>query len=200
VNKYTHLGQRVYGRWSLGYYEEMFAGTGGQVLYLPAAGNWAMDVSVDWLRQRAPEKSLGFRDYTVVTALGAFHYRLPVWGLTATARAGRFLAKDEGVRFELKRRFRSGVEVGAWYTVTNGKDTTPPGSPDNPYRDKGVFISVPLASMLTRDTQALAELSLAPWTRDVGQMVESPGDLYRLFERRLMLDSAEHTPLTDFAR
>jgi hypothetical protein len=30
------------------------------------------------------------------------------------------------------------------------------------------------------DTQSIAGFSLAPWTRDVGQMVVSPGDLARI--------------------
>jgi hypothetical protein len=200
LNKYAQLGRGVYSRWSAGYYEEMFAGAGGQVLYLPSGGNWAADLSVDWLRQRDPSADLTFTDYSVVTALAGLHYRLPSLGLTATVRAGRFLAKDDGARFELKRRFQSGIEIGAWYTVTNGNDITSPGSPGNPYHDKGVFMSVPLSSMLTKDTQAAANLSAAPWTRDVGQMVESPGDLYRLFERRLMLDAGDIDPLTDFTQ
>ena len=200
LNKYTLLGERVFSRVSAGYYEEMFAGVGGQVLYLPRDGDWAVDLSVDWLRQRSPEGYLGFRDYSVLTALGGLHYRLPAMGLTATARAGRFLAKDNGVRFELKRRFRSGVELGAWYTVTDGDDTTPPGSPSDPYYDKGIYMLVYLNAMLTRDTQALAAMSIAPWTRDVGQMVVSPGDLYNLVERPLMLDGSETGPLTDFGK
>jgi len=198
LNQYTHPATRVYGRLSAGYYEEMYGGTGGQWLYLPEQGNWAVDLSVDWLKQRDPDNSLDFRSYSVITALGSVHYRVPRLGLTATTRMGRFLARDEGARFELKRRFRSGVEVGAWYTLTNKEDITSPGSPENPYHDKGIFISVPLSSMLTRDSQDRANLSLAPWTRDVGQMVESPDDLYRLLERPLMLDSSEYTPLTDF--
>src|SRR6185503_6926761 len=103
--------------------------------------------------------------------------------VTATLRAGRFLAKDEGVRAEVKRRFGSGFEVGAWYTVINGNDITPPGTPSNPYYDKGIFMSMPLETLLPYDTQASAAFSLAPWTRDVGQMVVSPGDLARIVER-----------------
>jgi hypothetical protein len=110
------------------------------------------------------------------------HYHWPAYGVTATARAGQFLARDDGIRYELKRRFRSGVEVGAWYTITNGHDITGPGSPDEPYRDKGVFLTIPLSSMLTMDTQETAHLSLSPWMRDVGQMVVPPDDLYRLVE------------------
>jgi Exopolysaccharide biosynthesis protein YbjH len=187
VNQYLEPRQRVYARLSAGIYELMFAGAGGQVLYLPERGRWAADLSVDWLQQRSADRIFGFRDYNTVTALGAFHYRLP-WGLTATARAGRFLAKDTGVRFELKRRFRSGITFGAWYTRTNGNDDTPPGSPGDPYYDKGIFMSIPLGSMLTRDTRARSELALSPWTRDVGQMVVSPGDLYTTVERGLALD------------
>jgi hypothetical protein len=191
VNQYLQPAERVYGRLSAGYYEEMFAGTGGQLLYLPEQKPWAVDVSLDWLQQRATDGGFGFRSYDTVTALGAFHYRIPALGLTATARAGRFLARDKGVRFELKRRFRSGITLGFWYTRTDGDDITPPGSPGDPYYDKGIFASIPLGPMLTRDTQARANIALAPWTRDVGQMVVSPGDLYTRFERTLMLDNAD---------
>ena len=200
LSRYFQPSQRTYGRVSAGYYESMYAGLGGQLLYLPEVGDWATDMSVDWLRQREPGKSVGFRDYSVTTVLGAFHYRFPEFGVTTTARIGRFLAKDEGVRFELKRRFRSGVEIGAWYTYTNEKDITNPGTPENPYYDKGVFMMIPLSSMLTKDTQQRATLSIADYTRDVGQMVESPGDLYRLVERPLMLDSGAHSPLTGLAQ
>jgi len=200
LNKYSQLAERVYGRLSAGYYEEMFAGAGGQVLYLPRRGNWAADLSVDWLRQRAPDKDFGFTDYSVATALLAFHYRIPDYGITATARVGRFLAKDEGVRFELKRRFHSGIEAGIWFTRTNENDMTNPNRPKEQFLDRGLFISVPLASMLTKDTQEQANLAIVEATRDVGQMVESSGDLYRLFEQRMALDAGEIGLLTDFAK
>src|SRR5439155_556741 len=61
-------------------------------------------------------------------------------------------------------------------------DITSPGSPSSPYHDKGVFMLWRLDTLLTRDTQAVAGFSLSPWTRDVGQMVASPGDLYSLLE------------------
>ena len=181
LNKYMTLDERLYARASAGLYEEMFRGIGGQILYLPKDERWAADLTVDALQQRDYKGWFGRRDYNVVTALGALHYRLP-YNMTLTGRAGRFLAKDEGIRLEFKRRFRSGVEIGAWYTKTNGKDITRPGSPSDPYNDKGIFMSVPLNIMLPSDSQAIAGFSLSPWTRDVGQMVASPGDLYDLFE------------------
>jgi hypothetical protein len=182
VNQYAMPAENWYGRLSGGFYEEMYRGAGGQLLYVPKDSRWAADLSVDALQQRGFKGLFDARDYRTVTALGALHYRLPA-DITVTARGGRFLAKDNGVRLEFKRRFFSGMEIGAWYTKTNGKDTTSPGTPSNPYNDKGVFVSLSLNTMLLADTQATANMAIAPWTRDVGQMVASPGDLYEMIEK-----------------
>jgi membrane-associated phospholipid phosphatase len=182
LNQYLQPAERVYARLSGGFYEEMYRGFGGQVLYLPKDSRWATDLTVDALQQRGYEGWLGKRDYKTVTAIGAMHYRLP-YDVTVTARVGRFLARDTGARLEFKRRFQSGIEVGAWYSYTNGNDITSPGSQANPYRDKGVFLSIPLNSMLPMDSQANAGIAISPWTRDVGQMVASPGDLYDMLEQ-----------------
>lgn len=182
VNQYFNPGERWYARLSGGLYEEMYRGVGGQLMYLPNDPRWAADLSIDALQQRGYKGWFDKRDYQTVTALGALHYRLP-YDMSVTARGGRFLAKDLGVRMEFKRRFRSGIEIGAWYTKTDGKDITSPGSLASPYNDKGIFMSIPLNSMLPSDSQASAGFSLAPWTRDVGQMVASPGDLYDMVEQ-----------------
>jgi membrane-associated phospholipid phosphatase len=182
VNRFYHPEERVYARLSGGLYEEMFGGAGGQALYLGRDGKWSTDLAVDWLRQRDFEGWFGFQDYQTVTSIASLNYRM-AHRVTLTLRAGRFLAKDEGVRAEVKRRFASGFEIGAWYTVTNGNDVTSPGTPSDPYYDKGIFVVMPLETFMTHDSQSLAGFSLAPWTRDVGQMVISPGDLARVFER-----------------
>lgn len=183
LNQYYHLGPGLYGRASVGLYEEMFGGAGGQVLYQPAGHPFAFDVALDRVRQRGTAGDFRFRDYETTTAIASLHYRMPSQGLVATVRAGRFLAGDEGARFELARRFGSGVEMGAWYTITNGNDTTSPGSVAHPYRDKGIYMSVPLNIMLTKDTSVVGSYGISPWTRDVGQMVASPGDLYSFAAR-----------------
>jgi len=185
LNKYFQPSERVYARASGGIYEEMYDGVGGQVLYLPKDGRWGFDVASDYVKQRDYRGLFGTRDYKTLTTLASLHYRM-AYDTTLTARVGRFLAKDEGVRLEFKRQFRSGFQVGAWYTRTNGNDITSPGTPTSPYYDKGIFVSMPLDTMLTRDTQSVAGFSLAPWTRDVGQMVQSPGDLYDMTEQDVL--------------
>ncbi|MGQ5525230.1 YjbH domain-containing protein [Chitinimonas sp. PSY-7] len=197
LNQYFHLNSGLHARASAGIYEEMFGGAGGQILYMPKSAPFSLDLAVDRLKQRDYKGGFKFRDYETTSAIASLNYRMPTQGLTATIRAGRFLAKDEGARFELTRRFQSGVEMGAWYTVTNGHDIQSPGSPDSPYRDKGIFLSLPLNIMLTKDTTATGSYSLSPWTRDVGQMVASPGDLYARASR--YIQNREHDDgLTDF--
>ena len=196
LNRFARVSPLLYARASVGYYEEMYAGAGTQILLLPTDASWAFDLAVDAVRQREPGDSFGFRDYRTVTALGALHYRFAERGVTLSARIGRFLARDEGVRWEFRRRFRSGIEAGAWYTVTNADDETGPGSPGDPYRDQGLFVSIPLNTMLTRDTQRRADLSVVNFTRDVGQMVRSPGDLYLALEREMDLNAAGANALT----
>ena len=189
LNKYWHPAARTYVRASAGIYEEMYAGVGGQALYLHRDGRFAWDVAVDAVRQRN-YKGTGFHDYNTVTAIASMHYKVPFFeGVTATVRAGRFLARDHGVRAEVSRTFASGVELGAWYSHTNANDITTPGRPGKPYQDKGVFMRIPLGSMTGYDMSSMANLSLAPWTRDGGQMVQSPDDLYQTM-RRKWLDNA----------
>jgi len=185
LNRVYHPSERTYARLTGGWLEQMYGGVGGQWLYVAEGAPWAFDVSVDAVKQRDFDGWFGFLDYQTVTALAAFHYRLP-YQSTFTTRAGRFLARDYGARFEISRRFRIGMELGAWYTVTNAVDSGV-GSESN-YRDKGVFVSIPFDALLPKDTRVSTGFSIAPWTRDVGQMLNSPVDLYRTIEKPLVID------------
>ncbi|HLS52321.1 MAG TPA: YjbH domain-containing protein, partial [Burkholderiaceae bacterium] len=199
LNRYWQAAPRTYFRASAGLYEEMFGGVGVQGLYLSPGGRFAWDFSLDAVRQRN-YKGTGFKNYKTVTAIGSMHYKVHGFeGLTATVRVGKFLARDVGVRFELARQFRSGVELGVWYTRTDGKDITSPGRPGSPYHDKGVFLRIPISTLTSRDTAAHADARISPWARDVGQMVESPDDLYLLMRRSWLNNALESDGLRSFA-
>ena len=68
VNQYGNPAERVYTRLSAGFYEEMYRGVGGQVLYVPKDSRWATDLSVDVLQQRGFKGWFDKRDYHTVTA------------------------------------------------------------------------------------------------------------------------------------
>jgi membrane-associated phospholipid phosphatase len=184
LNRVYQTSERTYARVSGGYIEQMYAGAEGQWLYVPRGAAWALDLSVDAVQKRDFDGGFKLQDYQTVQALAALHYRLP-YQATFTTRAGRFLAGDYGARFEIKRRFRIGMELGAWYTVTNAVDL---GVDGTNYRDKGVFVSIPFDALLTNDTKVTTGFSLQPWTRDAGAMIRSPVDLYDSLEKSLMID------------
>jgi hypothetical protein len=185
LNRVYQPAERNYARLTGGYIEQMYGGVEAQWLYVERGAPWAFDVSVDAVKQRNYDGWFGFLDYETVTTLAALHYKLP-YQSTVTVRAGRFLARDYGARFEIKRRFRIGMELGAWYTVTDAVDTGIAGQAN--YRDKGVFVSIPFEPLLANDTRVTTGFSLAPWTRDPGQMVKSPADLYDTLEKPVMID------------
>ncbi len=195
LNRVFQPSERTYARVSGGWLEQMYGGVGGQWLYVERGTPWAFDLSVDAVKQRDFDGRFGFRDYQTVTALAAVHYKLP-YQSTFTMRTGRFLARDYGARFEIKRRFRIGMELGAWYTVTNAVDTGV--NPGTNYRDKGVFVSIPFEALLPADTRLTTGFSIAPWTRDPGQMINSPVDLYQMLEKPLMLDMHDRDGLVRF--
>lgn len=179
ANRNFQVSERVYGRVTGGFLEDMYAGVQGQVLYFPDTAPWAADVEVSALQKRAYDSQFGMRDYKTVTAFGSLHYRLPM-GFGVTTRVGRFLARDLGARFEVTRRFNSGFEAGAWLGYTNANDLNAPGSEGKPYRDKGVWVSIPFNTMTTKDTKTAGTFAWQEWGRDVAQMVDSPVDLYSM--------------------
>jgi membrane-associated phospholipid phosphatase len=195
LNQVYQPSERTYARLTGGWLEQMYGGVGGQWLYVERGAPWAFDVSVDAVRQRDFHDQFAFRDYQTVTALAALHYKLP-YQSTFTIRTGRFLARDFGARFEIKRRFRIGMELGAWYTATNALDNGI-GKEGN-YHDKGIFVSIPFEALLPADTSVVTGFSLAPWTRDIGQMLNSPVDLYQMLEKPLMLDMHDRDGLVRF--
>ena len=53
------------------------------------------------------------------------------------------MIKEKNNGHEFKRRLRSGVEIGAWYTKTNGNDITSPGTPSDPCRSPSTCQTTP---------------------------------------------------------
>ncbi|ADU97059.1 protein of unknown function DUF940 membrane lipoprotein [Thermovibrio ammonificans HB-1] len=161
---------------SAGYNELMFAGVGGDVIHFFGDGRFAAGFGGDWVRKRDSEHPLRLKNYGFHDLYVSAHYVTTYPELHFTVKAGRFLAGDKGVRFEVSRVVK-GFEVGFWYTYSDTSDFT--GANKN-YHDKGVFVAVPLRMFKWRDTKQVGYYSISPWTRDVGQLAGRPLDVYRL--------------------
>lgn len=164
----------VHTRFSVGYFEDMFGGFGGEVLYRPFGSRFASGLDINYVRQRDFNQRLTFRDYSVATGHVNLYYEIPYNDLLAQANIGRFLAGDVGTRFQISRVFAGGVRVGAWATFT-----------DIPFAvfgegsfDKGFFIVVPFDLLSVRSTTRSGAFSFRPLTKDGGQMLGITPRLY----------------------
>ncbi|WP_297887327.1 YjbH domain-containing protein [Sulfurihydrogenibium sp.] len=190
INYFDNIFKNTFVGISVGYNEMMFAGIGGDILHFFKDGRIAVGIGGDYVKKRDPYKVLGFKDYWLYDyyVSGYYHFKYPE--VLVNVKAGRFLAGDKGVRLEVSRNI-NGFEVGFWYTKSDTSDFI--GENKN-YSDKGVFIRIPLRIFKLKDTNQIASFSLAPWTRDVGQLSGRPVDVYQTVKSKMpffIQDNAE---------
>jgi hypothetical protein len=169
------LSSRLYGRLSTGYLERMYAGVSTELLTFFGDGRFAAGIGADWVKKREPGTLLDLQDFDSYTALGNFYYFYNPLNLTLQTQAGRFLAGDTGLRFQLTRRYDTGAQVGFWYSLTDTDDLT---LFNRGYNDKGVFIQMPMDIFFNYQTRNKFTYAISPWTRDVGATVHHWQDLY----------------------
>ena len=163
-----------YARSFAGYFEEMYAGVGGEALYRPYGKRWALALEVDYVRQRDFDRGFGLRDYKTVTGFAKWYYEVPYEDLRVELNVGRYLAEDIGATFKVSRTFDNGTEIGAFATLT-----------DVPFRtfgegsfDKGIVIKIPFHLFSFFDTKQVYSTVIKPLTRDGGAQVWSGAPLY----------------------
>ena len=157
----------LYGHVFAGLLEEMYAGAGGELLYRPYDSNFAIGVDLSWVRQRNFEGYFGFQKYNVLTGHITASYNFKEPNITATVRAGRYLAKDVGATFEISRTFKSGATIGAFATFTN----VSAAEFGEGRFDKGIFLTVPLDLFVFRSVRDGIGLAYRPLIRDGGQQL-----------------------------
>ncbi len=170
-----NIAPDVFARVTAGWLETMFGGVSGEVLWRPAGRSWGIGVDLAHVAQRQYDGGLGFLGYNVTTGHVSGHWDMPVWGLTATVRGGRYLAGDWGGTLELGRRFDTGVEVGGFATFTN----VPFSVFGEGSFDKGIFVRVPF-DFLGLGTRNRAALNLRPVQRDGGQRLAVDNPLWEV--------------------
>ncbi|MCP4395599.1 MAG: YjbH domain-containing protein [Alphaproteobacteria bacterium] len=172
----TELSEDVYVRGSAGIMEMMFTGVGGEILYRPTNKDWAIGLDANYVKQRDFNGGFGLQSYDTFTGHVSLYKKLGIYDLDAVLRAGKYLAKDNGVTLEISRTFENGVEVGAFVTVTDvsedddGEDGT----------DKGMFVHVPLDVFAPKSTKKNVSAVFRSLTRDRGQRLNLSRPLYEL--------------------
>ncbi len=171
---YFKLAPEVYGRVSGGILEQMFDGVGGELLYRPFKARWAIGLDAWEVVQRGYRELFDLRNYHVFTGHVTAYYQLPWYDLGVSVSAGRYLAGDTGATFQFWRSFSTGVQIGAWFTLTN-VDGAKFGEGSF---DKGIEIIIPLEWVVPFSSRAEYDLQLRPLQRDGGQRLLGDMTLY----------------------
>ena len=151
-----------------GVLEEMYSGFGGEVLYQQYKSRLAFGASLAWVKQREPDDDFATRDYEVTTGFLSAFWATPWYNYDVALHLGQYLAKDIGGTIEVRRTFANGWSVGAWATLTDvSSEEFGEGS-----FDKGIFLRIPLDSLLNRNTRQAFYTTIRPVQRDGGQRLE----------------------------
>lgn len=175
------LPSAVRARLGVGAFEAAFAGFGAEVFRYFGDGRFGLGLQGErvWKRDVDNDFRLDEDNETPYYTYFLNLYGQPFGrsGVEVGLRLGRFLGGDDGARFEICRTFKH-FTIGAWYssTDTSGFES----SYNRGYHDKGVFISFPFSSFRDGPVRGRYHYSIAPWTRDPGQMVSQFRMLYPL--------------------
>jgi hypothetical protein len=179
INQIFRISDRMFSRVSLGYFDIMYAGVGGESLYFFGDGRAALGIESDWVKKRVPKTLFELMDVDRYTLLGNAYYYYPGLEITLKTQYGRFLAGDVGWKIDINRRYKTGVVLGMFITFTDTDNINQPNFNDG-YNHKGIYMSIPLRMFYAKDSTKTLNYGISPWTRDVGQTITHWKDLYSI--------------------
>lgn len=188
VTYQARLSGDVFTEIKAGYLEDMFMGVGGEVLWRPEGSRLAFGADLYQVWKRDFNRLFGAQDYNVLTGHASIYYHSPWYGLNFNVHMGRYLAGDHGATLEITREFDSGIEIGAFATLTNVSSAQfGEGS-----FDKGLIVHIPMEWALPVFSQSSYDVHLSALTRDGGQRLDGDDDLYYQTRHTSEGEIAEH--------
>ncbi|MCI5051685.1 MAG: YjbH domain-containing protein [Simkaniaceae bacterium] len=192
LQKGWNVGDGWFCRLAGGYFEIAYGGIGAEALYYPIGSPFAIGIEGAALLKR-DYKGLGFTtkvrklngftpeyvDYVGAQGFINLYYDFKPLNLDFHIKAGYFLARDVGARFEVSRYYPSGLRVGVWLTATNGGDVVN----GKHYNDKGVSFTIPFDVFLPKSARAQVGYGISAWLRDVGAFSATGNELYPMIHR-----------------
>jgi hypothetical protein len=179
INQVFRLSDRLFSRVSLGYFELMYAGIGGESLYFLGDGKMAFGIEGDWVKKRYPKTLFKLMDVDRYTLLGNAYYYYSGLDMTFKTQFGRFMAGDVGWKIDINRKYKTGVVLGMFVTFTDTDNIDQPSFNEG-YNHKGIYLRLPVRMFYGHDSIRTLNYGISPWTRDVGQAVFHWKDLYSI--------------------
>lgn len=175
LNYVERLSPSIVARAHAGLLEPMFAGIGGEVLYMPKSSPFTFGLDLHRVRQRDFDMRFDLQDYETTVGKVSLYYDSG-GPFDLEINAGRYLAGDWGATTKLSRRFANGWEVGAYATLTDVPfDVFGEGS-----FDKGIYVDIPLDWLTGSPSMSKRNFTIRPITRDGGARLATGRQLYKM--------------------
>jgi len=174
-NYVDRISSNIFARAHGGLLEPMFAGVGGELLYVSKSLPFALGVDLHRVRQRDFDMRFDLQDYETTVGKASLYFDNG-GPLDIQINVGRYLAGDWGATTKLSRRFANGWEVGAYATFT-----------DVPFHvfgegsfDKGIYVDIPLDWLTGSPSMSRRNFTIRPITRDGGARLASGRQLFKM--------------------
>ena len=155
LNYFGELKDNLYYKISGGILEPMFSGIGGELLFRPFYSTFAVGTELWRVRQRSYRQLFEFNDYETTTGHINLFYMEPRSQVLIKLKGGRFLAGDSGINFDFSRSFKSGLRIGAFFSLTDiSKAEFGEGS-----FDKGFYFYIPIETFLNDIVKVILDLA-----------------------------------------
>ncbi len=168
LEKKSTLHNQIYYRFYAGILETMYSGIGIEALYQPYKSRIAVGGSLNYLYKRGYKRNFELLDYRTSTGFLSIYYASPFYNYDLALHLGRYLAKDKGATFEVRRTFDNGFSVGGFATFTN---VSAADFGEGSF-DKGLFFKIPFDAFSVKNTKAAFSTVIRSLQRDGGQRLE----------------------------
>ncbi len=179
LNYFSNPFKNIYTKLTAGILEQMFGGVGGEILYRPYHSNMAIGADLFYVRQRDFNQLFDFQKYDTFTGHLTLYLREPNTGVLFQLKGGRYLAKDSGFTFDFSRRLKTGIQIGAFFSLTDISDEEfGEGS-----FDKGFYFNIPIDLFSPYYVKRNFAWGLRPVTRDGAQTITQAMPLWGMTDQ-----------------
>ena len=168
LEKKSTYNEKIHYRAYAGVLETMYSGLGIEVLYQPFMSRIAVGGTINKVIKRDFSRNLRLLDYKTTTGFLSLYYASPLYNYDFALHIGKYLAKDKGATFEVRRTFDNGFSIGAFATFTNvSASDFGEGS-----FDKGLYFKIPFDTFTQYDNKGSYSTIIRSLQRDGGQKLD----------------------------
>ena len=168
LEKYSTIKDAIYYRLYLGVLESMYSGLGIEVFYQPYKSRIAFGGTINRVIKRGYKRDFELLNYKTTTGFLSIYYASPFYNYDLALHVGKYLAKDKGATFEVRRTFDNGFSIGAFATLT---DVSAADYGEGSF-DKGLTFRIPFDSFSIKNTKSSFSTMIRSLQRDGGQRLD----------------------------